>query len=118
MKVILHTVCQHLFAWPECHAKTEVELEMLTDVDISLIVEKGIRERMCHAIGMQKPTTNTKRDYDLSTESSYSCTGMSKTCTDWFKFADEFIQDYDEVSDKEYVLEVDFKYLKELRSIQ
>ena len=30
--------------------KTEVKLELLTDVDMLLMVEKGIRGAMCHAI--------------------------------------------------------------------
>ena len=30
--------------------KTKVELELLTDVDMLLIVEKGIRDELCHAI--------------------------------------------------------------------
>ena len=30
--------------------KTEVKLELLTDVDMLLMVEKGIRGRICHAI--------------------------------------------------------------------
>ena len=29
--------------------KTEVKLELLTDVDMLLMVEKGIRGGMCHA---------------------------------------------------------------------
>ena len=44
-------------AWPKCHVKTEVELELLPDVDMQLTIEKGIRDRVWHAIGMQKPTT-------------------------------------------------------------
>ena len=30
--------------------KTEVKLELLTDNDMLLMVEKGIREGICHAI--------------------------------------------------------------------
>ena len=37
-------------AWQACLKKTEVELELLTDVDMLLMVEEGIRGRMCHAI--------------------------------------------------------------------
>ena len=44
-------------AWPKCHVKTEVELELLPDVDMPLTIEKGIRDRVWHAIGMQKATT-------------------------------------------------------------
>ena len=37
-------------AWQACLKKTEVELEFLTDADILLMVEKGIRGGICHAI--------------------------------------------------------------------
>ena len=34
-------------AWPACLKKTEVKLELLTDIDMLLIIEKGIRGVMC-----------------------------------------------------------------------
>ena len=37
-------------AWQACLKKTGVELELLTGVDILLIVEKGIRGGICHTI--------------------------------------------------------------------
>ena len=37
-------------AWQTALKKTEVKLELLTDVDFLLIVEKGIRGGICHAI--------------------------------------------------------------------
>ena len=37
-------------AWKTCLRKTEVKLELLTDVDMLLKVEKGIRGGICHAI--------------------------------------------------------------------
>ena len=37
-------------AWQACFKKTEVELDLLTDVDMLLMVEKGIGGRICHAI--------------------------------------------------------------------
>ena len=47
-------------AWQACLKETEVELEFLTDVDKLLLVEKGIRGGICHAInrGMQKQIIN------------------------------------------------------------
>ena len=37
-------------AWQACLKKTEVKLELLTDVDMLLTVEKGIRGGLCNAI--------------------------------------------------------------------
>ena len=37
-------------AWQACLEKTKVKLELLTDVDMLLMVEKGIRGGICHAI--------------------------------------------------------------------
>ena len=37
-------------AWEACLKKTEIKLELLTDIDMLLMVEKGIRGGICHAI--------------------------------------------------------------------
>ena len=37
-------------AWQACLKKTGVELELLADIDMLLMVENGIRGRICHAI--------------------------------------------------------------------
>ena len=37
-------------AWQPCLKKTEVELELITDADMLLMVEKGIRGGICRAI--------------------------------------------------------------------
>ena len=34
-------------AWQACLKKTKVELELLTDVDMLLMIEKGTREGIC-----------------------------------------------------------------------
>ena len=36
--------------WQTALKKTEVKLELLTDFDMLLMVEKGIRGRICHSI--------------------------------------------------------------------
>ena len=37
-------------AWQACLKKTDVKFELLTDVDMLLMAEKGIRGGICHAI--------------------------------------------------------------------
>ena len=37
-------------AWQACLKKTEVELQLLTNIDMFLMVEKGIQGGICHAI--------------------------------------------------------------------
>ena len=37
-------------AWEACLKKTEIELELFTDIDMLLMVEKGIRGGICNAI--------------------------------------------------------------------
>ena len=60
-------------AWQVCLKKTKVKLELLTDNDMLLMVEEGIRGRMCHAIH-RYATANYKymKNYDEKEESSYN----------------------------------------------
>ena len=37
-------------AWQACLKETEIKLELLTDLDMLLMVEEGIRGRMCQAV--------------------------------------------------------------------
>ena len=53
-------------AWQDCLKKTEVKLELLADADMLLMVEKGIRGGICHAIHRY-----SKANYDKNKESSY-----------------------------------------------
>ena len=45
-------------AWKACLKKTCVELEVLTDPDMLLMVEEGIRGRICHAIHRHAKANN------------------------------------------------------------
>ena len=45
-------------AWQACLKKTEVELELLSDIDMLLMVEKVIRGWICHAIRRYAKTNN------------------------------------------------------------
>ena len=44
--------------WQACLKKTEVELELLTDFDMLLMVEKGIQGRICHVIHRYAKASN------------------------------------------------------------
>ena len=52
--------------------KTKVELELLTNYDMLLMVQKGIRGRICHAIHRHAKSNNKYiKSYDKNKESSY-----------------------------------------------
>ena len=52
--------------------KTKVKLDLLTDIGISLMVEKGIREGICHSIyRYEKGNNKYMKDYDKNEESPY-----------------------------------------------
>ena len=56
-------------AWQACLKKTELELELITNVGILLMVEKGIGGGICHAI-LRYAKANDKymKDYDKDEE--------------------------------------------------
>ena len=59
-------------AWQPCLKKTGVKLELLTDYDMLLMVEKGIRCGRCQAIGRCTKVNNKyMKNYDKNVESSY-----------------------------------------------
>ena len=59
-------------AWQTCFKKTEVKLELLTDVDMLLMVEKGVRGGICQAINRYAKANNKfMKNYDKNKESSY-----------------------------------------------
>ena len=59
-------------AWQACLKKTGVELELLTDYDMLLMVEEGIRGGICDAVHRYAKANNEyMKNYDKSKESSY-----------------------------------------------
>ena len=59
-------------AWEAALKETEVKLELLTDIDMLLMVEKKIGGGICHAIHQYAKTNNKyMKDYDQNKESSY-----------------------------------------------
>ena len=122
-------------SWQACLKKTEVKLELLTDVDMLLVVEKGIRGGICHAMHRYAKANNKyMKDYNKDEEESfleyldannlYSWT-MSEPLSvdgfDWIKDLskkdEDFIKNYEKDCDKGYILEVDVKYPKNLHDL-
>ena len=59
-------------AWQVPLKKTKVKLDLLTDIDMLLIVEKGIREGICHSIyRYAKANNNHMKKYDKNKELSF-----------------------------------------------
>ena len=122
-------------AWQACLKKTKVELELLTDIDMLLMVEKGTRSEICQAIRRYVKVNNKyMNNYDKDITSSYLAdldannfygSAMSQKLPvndfQWVKnlsqFNESFIRNYNENSDIEYFLEVDIDYLKELLNL-
>ena len=122
-------------AWHACLKKTSIKLELLTDYDILLMVEEGIRGGICHSIHRYAKANNKyMKNYDKNEESSYiqyldannlyGWAMFQKLPVNGFKWVDdtsekneEFIKNYDENNDKGYILEVDVKYPKKLHDL-
>ena len=52
--------------------KTKAKLDLLTDIDMLLTVEKGIRGGICHSVYRYTKANNKHmKDYDKNKESSY-----------------------------------------------
>ena len=119
-------------AWQACLKKTGIRLELLTDIDMLLMVEKGTRGGICHVIHRYAKANNKyMKNYDKNIESSYllyldannlygwaMCQRLPVNGFEWMeqlsKFDERFIKNYDENNDKGYILEVDVEYPKNL----
>ena len=59
-------------AWQACFKKNNIELELLTDYDMLLMVEEGIRRGICHSIHRYAKANNKyMKNYNNNEESSY-----------------------------------------------
>ena len=115
-----------------CLKNTIVELELLTDIDMLLMVEKGNRGRICQAIHRPAETNNKyMKNYNKDVISSYLLYLHTNNLYGWAmsqklpvngftwvvklsRFNEIFIKNYNENSDIGYFLEVDIDYLKKL----
>ena len=61
-----------VLAWHACLKKTGVKLELITDYDMLLMIEKGIRGGICQATHTYAKANNKyMKNYDKNKESSY-----------------------------------------------
>ena len=59
-------------AWQACLKKTKVELELLTDIDMLLMIEKGTRGGICQPIHRHAKANNKyMKNYNEDVISSY-----------------------------------------------
>ena len=138
-----HFVSLPGLAWQACLKKTNIELELLTDYDMLLMVEKEIRGGICHSIQRYAKANNKyMKNYNNNEESSYIQYLDANNLYGWamskklpvngFKWIDnnetagpsakhvineDFIKNYNENNDKGYILEVDVKYPKRLHEL-
>ena len=122
-------------AWQACLNKTNIELELLTDYDMLLMVEEGIKGGICHSIHRYAKANNKyMKNYNKNIESSYmqyldanNLYGWAmsqklpvnnfKRVEDTSKINEDFIKNNYENSKKGYILEVDVKYPKKLHGL-
>ena len=120
-------------AWQACLKKTNKELELLTDYDMLLMVEEGIRGGICHSIHRYAKANNKyMKNYNneessyiqyLDANNLYGRAMSKKSPVNGFKWIDnneineDFMKNYDENNGKGYIFEVDVKYPKKLHEL-
>ena len=117
-----------------CFKKAKVKSELLTDIDILLMVEKGTRGGICQAIHRYVKANNKyMKNYDrgiissflthLDANNLYGWAMSQKLLVNGFKWVEKsrlsrfneiFVKNYNENSDTGYFLDVDVDYPKEL----
>ena len=130
-----HFVSLSGLAWQACLKKTNVELELLTDYDMLLTVEEGIKGGICHAIQRYAKANNKyMNDYDrkkkpsyiqyLDANNLYGKAMTEKLPVRGFKWVndisiidEDFVKDYDKNDNKGYILDVDVDYPSKLQNL-
>ena len=124
-------------AWQVCLKKANIELELLTDYDMLLMVEEGIRGGICHSIHRYAKANNKyMKNYNNNEESSYIQYLDANNLHGWamskklpvngFRWLDsdkineineEFVKSYNENDNKGYIFEVHVRYPKRLHDL-
>ena len=130
-----HFVSLPGLAWQACLKKTNVELELLTDYDMVLMVEEGIRGGISHAMQRYAKANNKyMKDYDRKKKSSYiqyldanNLYGKAITeklsvrgfrwMDDISKIDGDFVKVYNKNDNKGYILDVDVDYPNKLQNL-
>ena len=130
-----HFVSLPGLAWQACLKKTNVELELLTDCDMLLMVEEGIRGGICHAIQRYAKANNKyMKYYDKKNKPSYiqyldanNLYGKAMTeklpvrgfrwMDDISKIDEDFVKDYNKNDNKGFILDVDVDYPNKLQNL-
>ena len=115
-------------AWQDVLKNTKVKLELLIDISMLLMIEKGSRGGICHSIHWYAKANNRyMKDYDENKELSYlqywdlnnlyGWAMLQKEISnfEWVEnasFKKDFMKNYNEESDEGYFLEVDVYILK------
>ena len=121
-------------AWQACFKKAGVKLELITDYDMILMIEKRIRGGICQATHRYAKANNKYiKNYNKNIESSHIKYFNANNLYGWamsqklpvndikwvkqkklLKFNEDVIKNYDVNSNKGYFLEVYIDYPKEL----
>ena len=132
--IYIYFVSLPSLAWQACLKKTKVKLEQLTDYDMVLMFEAGIRGGICQSINKYTTANNRyMKNYNKKAKSSYlqnldanklyrwaMCKKLPIDGFKWSKnlkiYTEDFIKRYDDDddSDRGYLLEVDHEYPKTL----
>ena len=122
-------------AWQACLKHSEIKLELISDIDMLLMIEKRIRGGICQSIFRNAKANNKCMiDYNEKKVSSfliytdynnlYGKAMSEKLPVDGFEWVEDIseidenvIKNYDEDSNVGYFIEADIEYPKELHTL-
>ena len=122
-------------AWQACLTKIGIKLELLKDIDMLLMIEKGIRGDICHSAHrhskannkyMKKYNKNRESEFIIYVDANnlYGLAMIQKLPVDGFEWVEDlsiidedFIKNYDDDSNVRYIIEAEIEYPKNLQSL-